>query len=286
MKRITIISACRSGTNYFCDFLGNSFSTINSNYELFNINRGVNICSVNSNILFPLLDLFGLDHHQQRTQPAHFLLRDPYAVHKSVIASHLPRTDPLHAINTISQVASKLGYTFTSYKIFDGQTSMDKLIEVLKESSLVLILKRNPIDRFISEKKASIEGRYCNHDSSGISVNFNVEEYIKRSNGVKKYLDMVEHICYESSIPHHTIRYEHFHSLSLDRRQLFVKNMLPDVNVPIKTLNESDMCFEKQDRETDYSKKITNYEEVKEFINSELESYGVELEHYVSEVVL
>jgi hypothetical protein len=36
---ITIIGNARTGTNYLCNLLDNTFSQINSNYELFNIKK-------------------------------------------------------------------------------------------------------------------------------------------------------------------------------------------------------------------------------------------------------
>ena len=127
---ITVITISRTGSNYFCDLVEKSFTNINVSYELFNKRE----CVI-GDLNFPLYDKFKHNYDNVPLKDLHTKIKD----------------DPLQLLKNISEHCKEESVLF---KLFYDHLPLEQTQEIIANSSCIIFLKRDFLDRFISNEKA------------------------------------------------------------------------------------------------------------------------------------
>ena len=180
-KIILLLSMARCGTNYLTSLM-HRFKNINANAEIFHKHN----IHCNAEILMKLKQ--NLNDEE---------LRD------------LIDNDPLNYIRKIKDVVDE-DYIF--FKMFDSHfyrvINDDNIKNFLKEISLVLIVDRNPLDIFISKKKADKIKKWSQVDTSNVKIDFDINEYKSFLNRKHTWFDKIDKMIQESNIPTIKLNYE------------------------------------------------------------------------------
>lgn len=237
---ITILTTARSGSNYFCDFIETSFEDINVNYELFN----KNICCLHNKLKKPISNIYDVSYDKLYLK----IIDNPYQL-----------------IETIKQQVSENNILF---KLFLDHLSMNETENILIKSKMVIILKRNFVDIFISNQKSLLLNKYSQINTTDVKILFDFIEYENIKGYYQKMFEMYDLFLKKNKIPYIVINYEEFHAFNLQEQQLYMKNIW-DTYIPENAINivkdENPLTFFKQDISNDYKDKILNYAEFVEY---------------------
>jgi hypothetical protein len=232
-KLILIISIERSGTNYFCNFIDNSFTNINVSYELFCKKE----CFINYNLKKNITDYYNTDIDKLYEKIKH---------------------NPINLLEKISEYCEE---NIILFKLFNWQLNNDNVKKIIECAYRVIFLKRNYIDTFISHEKAQKINKYENINTDNIKIFFDFQKFnkYKKINDIW-FSDTYEHVN-KCKINHIIINYEDFHMLSNSEKQIFLKSFFLDDDICMKDINHFVPLFIKQDNTSDYSDKIINYDD-------------------------
>jgi len=237
---ITILTTARSGSNYFCECIEKSFEDINVNYELFN----KNICCLHNKLKKPISAIYDISFDN-----LHVKIKD----------------NPYQLIERIKQSVSENNILF---KLFLDHLSSNETENILIKSKMVIILKRNVLDMFISNEKALLVNRYSEINTTDIKIRFDCKQYENIKAYYEKLFKIYDIFLKKNNIPYIVIHYEEFHTLTLKEQKLNMKNIW-DTYIPGNCINivknEKPITFFKQDISNDYKDKIINYTEFLEY---------------------
>lgn len=246
-REIAIIATPRSGTNFFCDTLG-EFDELSSFFELFNP-RGV----------------FGLERcppiYEQLSQGLGFPVADVSDPQLIEYAT----SNPESLLTELGNAVGRLGKTAFSYKIFPGQLKRNSLENILSgQHRHFLFIVRSRIDTYISFKKAMQVDHWVNRPTEDIKITVELDEFMEWAAGQDKWYAGCEAILRSAKRPYFAFSYE------------------ADVNVPKETLLEKQFLvlrsagidlpfpmqitpprFRRQDKLVGPFKKIANGEDLK-----------------------
>ncbi len=160
------------------------------------------------------------------------------------------------------------------FKIFIGdycdnnnhlsKTQMETLINDKIIEYVIILDRKNKFDQYISMEKALKYNKWNKEDTTKLSINFNINRYLFYKKRHKEIYDYYNNI----SIHNKTLKLVYEHDICNTEALLFkINKFIPSLNRNIYYFIKG---LDKQDNETDYSKKIENYDEVKDFINKEL----------------
>lgn len=265
MKIIIIISTERSGTNFFCDFIGKAFTNVNSNFELFPKQNEKNNNTVHLSYKSAkyLIKVYNIDYNIK---------------HENVMMEITKHMKNMKKTDIIKKICEVPGFNIFSFKIFQNQVTEEELDEIIKMSSFCIFLKRNPVDRYVSFIKAIESGHWDKVNNSDQKIIFDIERYEWETGITTKFINNATNICKKNKIQIANIYYETFFELSLREMQdylhykIFLKKFW-DSDIDLINTSQIILNFTRQDNETDISKKIINYDEVKDFIAKENEKY-------------
>ena len=161
LQELAILAVPRTGTNYLCATLA-KFQKSLALYELFHPDgayglrsRDYLVSHFSSVIGKPLLD-----------------------VQNEAIVRHV-HTSPLRTLDDIAQLAWAAGERLLSYKIFPGHVPDETLERLLSERCpRVLFIVRERLPTFISVLKARASGRWINHDTTSLTVEAHLDEFL------------------------------------------------------------------------------------------------------------
>jgi len=232
---ITILTIARTGSNYFCELIEKYFTDINLSYELFNNS----VCYINTNMFDKISKIY------EASGNLHEKIKD----------------NPFDLLINISNTCDENNICF---KLFLDHLNSIESNKILMNSSLVIILKRNYLDSYISNEKAIQLKKYSNINTDNIKIHFNINNF---NHSKKIYDDLYEsYLKYilENNISYIEINYEDFHKLNLLEQQIFIQKIF-DEKIQNNTIkinnNDEPLSFFKQDTSTNYKDKIINYEE-------------------------
>lgn len=255
---ILIISHHRSGTNYTRFLIKQTFKNVESNGEIFcNHNELILNCMIESQTFLHLLNINNIKNDKL----ASINLANVYKVKGKI-----------QLVKDMCSVGNK---KIQIFKIFAGHINDDELSEIIKISTMCVFIYRNYVDRYISQQKALVVKRWTHTNTSQLSINFSIDGYNSLKKQSKKYFDFAMNECVKYDKKISMIDYELFFKLNVDEQQLFLLNEIfskafPETQFKIsKTHN----LLEKQDKEMNIENKIKNYDEVKDFMRTEYETY-------------
>lgn len=257
MKQIiTIISISRSGTEFFCDLIDNSFTNINVSKELFH-----NVESaINNKLLTSVSNLYNINYTNNSENNI-----------RRKLTENIDKNNPIVLLEHMSSVCQD---NIIMFKIFPYHLNYEKTKEILKMSSFVIFLKRNYIDNFISTTKAINTNKYMKVDTSNIKIYFDKEKYILRKELIKNWFSEMCNFTKNNNIQSIDIDYDTFHMLSNKEKQLFLNtNIFCKFDcVSMKSIDEYKSSYFKQDTKKNYKDKIINYDDFLHFITTVAEN--------------
>ncbi len=239
-KIILLLSMARCGTNYLTSLM-HRFKNMNANAEVFHKHN----IHCNAEILKRLKQNFNDEK-----------LRD------------LIDNDPVNYLKKIKDVVEE-DYIF--FKMFDAH--FDRVINdnniknFFEEISLVVIVNRNPLDIFISKKKADKIKKWSQVDTSNVKIDFDVNEYQSFLKRKQSWFEEINRIVNEYNIPYIKLDYETLLKKSdSDNIKYFAnkfcrnKMNLSSYSLPVDTIKHF-----KQDKSKNLCEKIENYDSVKKY---------------------
>nr|WP_321980764.1 hypothetical protein [uncultured Cohaesibacter sp.] len=254
-REITIIAAPRTGTNYFCDSLG-EFDNFANLFEIFNP-RGAFGLARFPEILASLRETAGIDFQDQS---------DP-ALTKYVADNRLAFLESLRdAMNR----AGKLAY---SYKVFPHQMSGEELDQMIsKPDSLIMFIVRSRIDTFISYKKAMLSDVWVNTDTKNVKPEIEFDEFMEWAEVEDRWYLAAEERVHKAGKSYMTFSYEADINVTkpflLEQQYLYLRGQGIPVDFPADVTPPT---FQRQDGVVGPFKKIQNGEELKQkFIDRNL----------------
>ncbi|WP_321447813.1 hypothetical protein [uncultured Cohaesibacter sp.] len=247
-REITIIAAPRTGTNYFCDSLG-EFDNFANMFEIFNP-RGAFGLARFPEILASLREKAGIDF-QDQTDPA---LTQYVAENRLVF---------LEILRDAMTNAGKLAY---SYKVFPHQMTGDELDQMIgKPDSLILFIVRSRIDTFISYKKAMLSDVWVNADTKDTKPEIEFDEFMQWAEVEDRWYRASEERVRKAGKSYMTFSYEADINVTkpvlLEQQYLYLRGQGIPVDFPSDITPPT---FKRQDGVVGPFKKIKNGEELKQ----------------------
>ena len=247
-KLILILAYARTGSNYFCGILDNSFKDINSNYEIFN-----------------KVESFVNEKYIREMYLKYSNIKDKKHLLK------VSRQNPIKYLENLIDVSKE---SIISFKIFNDHLDDSNLRQIINKSNMIIVLDRKFIDIYISLQKTkkllkdNEKNPWIKIDTTTTKIFFDIEDYEKE---YKKYTEWYSKINYllkhQYNRDYIKIDYDNFHSKSLKQQQEYLKENINnylqynlDINYNITTLN-------KQDKSKKYRDKIINYDTFIEYFH-------------------
>lgn len=268
IKEIVIISAPRSGTNFFCDAVGD-LNEVMGFAEIFNP-AGV----------------FGAKGANVLAHLSHRLDASITEVSDRRLISFF-RTEPLEALRVLGDAARLEGARLISYKIFPGQLKREDFARLLESPSrTVLFIVRRRLDTYISLEKARHASAWMNVDTADTLPTIDACQFMNWAKEVDKWFDDCVQLVEAHGKPFKIAQYDQdvdvpkltlMRNIEKNLRELGVDVTMPPGRVPTR--------FKRQDRAIGPFKKIANGEELRAELRS-MKQYDYALGHPISEKIV
>ena len=166
---------------------------------------------------------------------------------------------PIEYLKYIKEAASRNKKDAVMFKIFPNHIkSEEKLRSVLYFSEILLMLRRNTLQSYISNKKAIKVGTYANVDTSGLRVQFCAKEFFSWRKNIHNFFNSVLELSEVHKNPVESFNYEELYS---NEKQYF--NSLFDI-LGVKSINDVTVSsvLRKQDNSETAEEKVVNSAEM------------------------
>ena len=165
-------------------------------------------------------------------------------------------------------------YDVLFFKIFRDHVTDEELHDLSKLIDYFHILKRNPIDQFISKKKTDYSNCYHHYNTSNIKIKFNINEFEEYEKGQTEWINYNKKkenmVCDDYD--------EIIINSNGDVMNIleYIQNKILDKLDIIGVIgNDYHITLEKQDKSTYYKDKIINYKSVENYIKNDNNNYNV-----------
>ncbi len=241
-----ILSAPRSGTNYFCECM-NAFPEVFGFAELFNPNATFGL---GRRIVPEVGSRLGLDDVEVATDRR---------------LTTIFRERPLDALRAVSDVSRDKGASVFSYKVFPGQLPLDTLGRLLDDDHRhVIFMVRRRLDVYISYQKAVLVGSYTQTDTKEVTPTIDVDAFLTWARRTDDWYNGCFELVREKGKTITIARYKT--DINLPKRELLERASRAlgyhgvTVTVPEGQLRRR---FKRQDKRSEPFKKIANGEELR-----------------------
>jgi hypothetical protein len=234
---ITIISAPRSGTNFILNNLLTKISNLNVNFEIYSDDTAAGVNAVNKK-------------------------------YREEIPTNYSKDEIIDHLLTVSEEK------YIVHKIFPFMFQGQEYSSIINRSKYVIFIKRNFLDVFISNKKARQIKRWLFVDTSEMTIYFDIKEYLADKKYYENWFKNTKTLCEVLNKPFVIIDYDIIVAMDSEEDQIqYCIEKLKQVtggNFYAEMKNEGFYAkpIVKQDIQNDYSKKISNYQEVRYFIKN------------------
>ncbi|MFZ8201879.1 hypothetical protein [Alteromonas portus] len=172
-------------------------------------------------------------------------------------------SQPVDYINILKEHALSEKNDGLLFKIFPGHISeREKLKEVISISDCIVLLKRNTLQSYISNKKAMQVGTYANVDTSSVKVDFNSNEFINWRRSIYSFFNTVFEIANELKESVTSFNYEELYAPSDSSKESLYE--LLDLKSRVAQINQ--VVLKKQDKNTTAVGKVNNDREMVSFL--------------------
>jgi hypothetical protein len=236
-KLITVLCLGRSGTSNLIRML-ECIKNIDVNDEIFNHN----MCVTNS----------------ENTQ----LLEENKSIYfekEKMYNKYLKYKNECHNLDILNFLLENCKKKYFLFKLFKWHLDKKQVDEIIERSDYVIILERkNKIDTYISGKKAIQLNLWKYNDTSDIKINFDIKDFSEHKQLHENTYNYYHEKCKNKKV----LNLSYQQTFDKENFYKIISNFIHDLNINYETSEQLPI----QDKERDYSKKISNYEEVKDFI--------------------
>ena len=242
-QEVIIISTERSGTNFFCECLG-EFAEAARFFEFF-ARDGVYGLASN-----PIL-------HDRLSEALGYEVGQDDRNERLVTAI---REEPIKHLKIFSRISRQAGKKFLSLKIFPGQIEPGKLrLGLTGPNKRVIFITRSRLDCYISFEKALMSDVWQNADTSDVRPEIDYGNFIRWAMIQDEWYGKTERKLREAGTPYQIYSYETDINCPKDalvERQYFtLRSFGLDVQLPVSV---RPAIFTKQDTASDPFAKIKN----------------------------
>lgn len=171
------------------------------------------------------------------------------------------RQNPAVTLEAIQEIWKR---KIIAFKVFSGHLGRELIEEqfLTRDDMAFAILRRRPIESFISSLKAKAGETFTLADTTTMKPRLSVQDFKEWSERVMGWYDWVQTTLESHKRPYAEISFErHFDGKSGDEALALVleelrKTGLSNIGVPEKVIEG-----ERQDRETDYRARVANWDE-------------------------
>lgn len=182
-----------------------------------------------------------------------------------------PLQNKIEILNKIQNYADKNNYNFFGLQLFYNHVTIKELEEIVNIfDPYVIFLTRRRIDANISRQKSNKLKSWGNTDTTGYKINFNFEHYANQSKYIDDWMAEAHKLIINKKINHSTLIYEKVTEKSLkDLDKFFNKNLNNNkIKYESVDINDKDLVLKKQDKESNFLKKVSNTEELRKYIKN------------------
>lgn len=247
VKELIIISAPRSGTNFFCECVG-ALDSAKSYFEV--LNSGGVYGVGDPGTMGALNTAFGINAK---------------SASDADLVRHF-RADPLVSIDVLREHASTQGNTLLAYKVFPGQADLATMENIIKRDNVVIgQIVRRRLDVFISLKKARTQNVWKNESTKDLMIEIDVDEFLTWCHKIDKWFTDTHALITKYSRPNKIWVYEDDINLPKAEVAAKIQSFLSENGLDISLTREIEKKrFQRQDRQEGPFKKIANGEELRQ----------------------
>lgn len=242
MKKICIVAIPRTGTNYLCSLLS-QHKDIDSKREIF---HNKNHFSIKENEISDFLKMTNTRIAYNKTGE----IIDFLSKHPRDLTTYLLK-------NSKSNILS--------YKIFPSHLNRSILIkEIINDKNTTfLICKRKPIDSYISREKARLTKMHTKINTTDLLISICFEDYKTWYVQMKEWYEFIEKTIQDNNQKMEIIYYEDFTKKTDLSNLANILEHIRKLNIPIEDIDSIKLSNlqQKQDNNTDYTKKVSNWSE-------------------------
>lgn len=267
VEEIVILSSPRSGTNYFCDSIG-EFNEVLGFAEIFNP-AGV-FGTKRQNVLKHLSKHLGASIREATDRRLTTFFR----------------TEPLEALHVLGEAARLTGAKFISYKIFPRQLAQEDLARLLASPGRTLLfIVRRRLDAYISYEKARQGAAWTNVRTADMRPTIDARQFMKWAKSTDEWLDYCVQVAEAHGKAFKIARYTEdvdvpkptlMRNIQYNLGELGINVTMPDGKVRTR--------FNRQDRAVGPFQKIFNGEELRAELRS-MTKYNYALGHPLADLV-
>lgn len=242
---IVIVSIPRSGTNHFCQAMTN-FKEIISLFEIFHP------CRVHGLDRYEDLKLiFGTEIGVKNPTMRQF--------------ANLFAANRAGCVRRLSHHTSEVPNRYFSFKVFPKQADISSLETIYSNyiKSAIFIVRRR-LDSYVSQVKALEIQNWVQQDTTHLSVEVKVEEFLDWAAGVDDWFGSQHQLLLKNNIVPRLVHYDE--QIDVPLRQLLrqIQNTLQTDNICLnRKLRFAKSRLKKQDRTPNVFDKMANGDEVK-----------------------
>jgi hypothetical protein len=158
---------------------------------------------------------------------------------------------------------------YTGFKIFREHLSWENLEKnlLLNKKITKIILNRNLLDIYISDKILDQTKHSQSYDTSHIKIKINFAEFNKWYLETQKYYNRIESCLKNDSQQLINLSYEDIHSYtSNDQKVAFISSWLNKQGFEIESVPKINNYTTKQDQRKNYLEKIENVQEINNYL--------------------
>ncbi len=243
MKTICIIAIPRTGTNHLCKVL-QSIPSAHVLREIFNP-AGVMGATTNDISLLAARSAIAMAKDN----------RDKNLV--SWVRNH-----PTEALKAVRQSAVSAGKDLLVFKVFPKQITAENLLAILATKDLATaIVKRRPVDSYISYVKAKLIGKWLAVDTSDVKVELRASDYIVWHASASGWYRSVETFLGDQNLNHFEFNYESSICLEPNESLSLFIDRCNSFNFEIKMPDSAQVSgYRRQDLSERSSEKVSNWE--------------------------
>ena len=147
------------------------------------------------------------------------------------------------------------------FKVFHDHLKISQLKELLEfRLNKIIILKRRPIDMFISLCKAQKLKKFSYVDTTDLKIKIDTKRFLKYHFTIKKSYELYKKLSLKHKGKINIIDYDEFKGFKEDETYLILKNKLTSIGINLNPDFNTSSKFFKQEKELLYASKVVNWE--------------------------
>ncbi len=247
---VPIIAARRTGSNYFCGLIDRAFVDVHASYEIFHADKSYIYSKAKPQKTIEVMGHFSIAPD------------DPDREKKLVEIAH---SNPSEYVRVLSAYCEQ---QVLAFKIFQSHLKRRQVAEVIDCADLVIFLKREFVDVYISMKKSQLmdqikgsQVKRTNLDTSNVKIVFDPEEYEQKKANYDNWYASVQSIVSARGTPSATFVYEDLHGMTRSAQQVLLQDAFADylgLRLPVEKFPIED--HRRQDTSSSYEEKVENYD--------------------------